>query len=303
MGSVTPDSLPWLWLVSCGSVGSGRSVQSDEHILASCIAFAPAFPSSADATGTGTALQWVSQHGSCVCMRACASPHMARQVRVSCGLEGLRSFFYDQQKEQWASWRDLYHIALVSDQGADMVPCMHSVEYCAGTKLVVTTYYDIEHGTNRNLWGAIGAAGLKPLMLLVMLVLNLPSMPDDPDLRFRQVKDLMAEHYRVMTPETSPLFQYMAADLHRERSADISDGENEAKGEALWRLLAEDSYFRKKQGRCCIARFCAIVGLSRKVVASWHSHIRVGRRRHREQHVAQACASGHRLAVLGCRHR
>lgn len=48
---------------------------------------------------------------------------------------------------------------------------LHSLEYCKGVQCVVTTFYDIEHGSNRNMWGAIEAAGLKPLMMLIMLII------------------------------------------------------------------------------------------------------------------------------------
>ena len=111
-------------------------------------------------------------------------------------------------KDKWTSWRDWHHLSLVSDQGSDMVSAMHAVEYCKELKLVVTTYYDIEHGVRRNVWGAIDSVGYKPLMMLVMCVLNLPSQPDDSDLRFRQVRDLMTDHYNTMTPETTSALRF-----------------------------------------------------------------------------------------------
>lgn len=184
-------------------------------------------------------------------------------------MTGLQSFSFDTTVG--TSWRDWRYLSLVSDQGADMVSSLHSLEYCKGVQCVVTTYYDIEHGANRNMWGAIESSGLKPLMMLIMLIINLLSMPDDSDLRLRQLRDLMQEHFKVATPQSSPLFQYLSAAIHKERSLEVEREEHETKDDALWRLLQVDSYYKKKQGRCCIARFNAIVGLSRKVLSCWHS--------------------------------
>ena len=186
-------------------------------------------------------------------------------------LAGLRDFSHTAMRDKWTSWRDWHHLSLVSDQGSDMVSAMHAVEYCKELKLVVTTYYDIEHGVNRNVWGAIDSVGYKPLMMLVMCVLNLPSQPDDSDLRFRQVRDLMTDHYNTMTPETSPIFQFLSSEMHKERRSEVHCEEGENKDQALWRVLKQDSYFRTKPDRCCIARFCAIVGSARRLLETWYS--------------------------------
>lgn len=59
-------------------------------------------------------------------------PPPSRQVRVSTGLVGLRAF--SLQCEKWPSWKQWRHLTVVSDQGADMVSTLHSLEYCKGVQ-------------------------------------------------------------------------------------------------------------------------------------------------------------------------
>lgn len=170
--------------------------------------------------------------------------------------------------ERWAEWE---HITLCSDQGSDMVSAMHALEYHGPIRCNTTVFWDIEHGVNRNQWAAIDATSLKPLMMLVMLCLNLPNAPDDTDLRYRQVKDMMAEHYEVMTPSTSPIFEFTSADLHKERRLELQCEDGETKDAALWKLLKHRSYYACKGDRVCIARFNAIIAGSMRLLASWYS--------------------------------
>lgn len=106
-------------------------------------------------------------------------------------------------------------------------------------------------------------------MMLVMLCLNLPNTPDDTDLRYRQVKDMMAEHYEVMAPSTSPIFEFMSADLHKERRLELQCEDGETKDAALWKLLKHRPYYACKGDRVCIARLNAIIAGSKRLLASW----------------------------------
>lgn len=150
-----------------------------------------------------------------------------------------------------------------------MLSAMHCLEYLPDLQLNLSCYYDVDHGTNRNVWNAISDLGLKPMMRLVMMLNNLPSMPGDSDLRLRQMRDLLSEHYQLVTLELSPLFQYLSADMHRDRRPDLAVEEGQTKDQALWVLLRADSHFKVKGDRCCIARFCVVVGASRRLLATW----------------------------------
>ena len=187
---------------------------------------------------------------------------------MSTNLPGLSAFSVASRVE-WLSWKDWRHLSLCSDQGSDMVSLMHCLEYFPKLQLNVTSYWDIEHGTNRNLWGAIDCAKLKPMMCLVMLAANLPSMPDETDLRYRQARDRMEDHFTLTSPECSPMFQYLSLPMHRERSSELLVEEGESNDAALWRLLRHDSMFKKKPGKCCQARFNSIVHGGREMLRTW----------------------------------
>lgn len=153
-------------------------------------------------------------------------------------MSGLRDFCLESNRRDWVTWRDWGHLTVASDQGSDMLSALHALEYCDRVRCNVSVFWDAEHGVNRNIWNAIDACGMNALMLLVVLVINLPSMPDESDLRFRQLKDIMGEHYRLATPGTSPIFQHMSNDMHNERRCDEQCQEDETKDQVLWWILA-----------------------------------------------------------------
>ena len=151
-----------------------------------------------------------------------------------------------------------------------MLSAAHAVQYFEPLKLVVTIYFDIEHGTNRNIWLSLAEVGLKGLMHLGMMAVNLPSMPDDTDMRFAQIRDLVREHFNLMTPATSPIFSYLAPDMHKERQNDLMVDEGESHDQALWRHLKAENEHRTKDGHACVARFCSVIAGTRSLVRTWH---------------------------------
>ena len=120
------------------------------------------------------------------------------------------------------------------------------------------------------MWRAIDDANLKGLMYIAMLAVNLPSMPDDIDMRFGQLRDLMREHFAISNPNSSPLFQYLSAEMHVELQGSLVIEEGESKDLALCKHLQNENHFRKKDKHACVARFCSVVAGARALVQSWH---------------------------------
>lgn len=191
------------------------------------------------------------------------------QVRVSSHFGGL-SFWMPKKLRDGSlpPWREWNHISFSFDQGSDQVSAGHAMCYHEPTKLCTTMFWDPSHGCNRDCWNAINDLNLGPLFLMFMIVMNINHGPDDSDLRYQQIKDTMAAHFRDHRPSTSPIFGALSREIHREfEHLEVSPGESVET--TLWNAMAEDSFFKRLGEKVNKARFMAIIKGGQELVRRW----------------------------------
>lgn len=198
---------------------------------------------------------------------------MDNQLRVSSVFNGL-AFFKPPCDENgrllcWSKWP---HLALSCDQGSDMLCAVSALCYYDEVKICLTPYLDPSHQANRDCWLAIVDLDLKPVMLLLMICMNLCHGPNDSQLRLAQIVETMESHYHNHTPATSPFFKSMQRQILDEWQH-LESVEGEAFELTVWRSMAEASFFRRVGDKVCMARFLAIIGGGRGLVAKWHTFL------------------------------
>jgi len=190
------------------------------------------------------------------------------QVRVSTIYQGLTYFCIPDvlTKENWDKQP---HFSLCADQGGDQLSTGFGLTYHEPIKVNCTPLWDGIHGVNRDFWLSIDEAGLKKLMLVALIPVNLAHGPDETDLRFKQIRDVMAVHYNTQTAGLSPIFQADIGRIVSDLQDEVELEGDETMPEAIWKYGKENNMYRRKGYKTKISRFLALLSELKKLLQRW----------------------------------
>jgi hypothetical protein len=109
--------------------------------------------------------------------------------------------------------------------------------------------------------------------MLLLIAANKDHGPDESDMRYNQLRDMMAEHMRNSTPGSSAVFQHLLSSMLRERSEELESVEGASLEVRLWTLLETWLAHKPKGSRTTCAQFMRVPRTLRELLSVWWSTV------------------------------
>ena len=106
----------------------------------------------------------------------------------------------------------------------------------------------------------------------MMVTWNVPHGPWCEDVRWRQVMQVVAEHFEVEQPHMCPLFHALAPSILRDRGSGSRIGEDGIE-EVVWSWLQEESPWRIKGDKVSLNRFLGAIQTGRREDSLWRMRL------------------------------
>ena len=151
-----------------------------------------------------------------------------------------------------------------------MVSKIHACLYHTVVQMNLWEFWDVLHGTNRDIWLNIAHTEMRPLSLLHLMVMNLAHGPDETDLRYKQTTDFMNDHYDHSSAEISPCFQEHYPEMIKEFGHLCARQDGESMMQAMWRYCKANSVYTKKGYNTHIARYGAVLAGGKDLLQFWN---------------------------------
>jgi len=132
-----------------------------------------------------------------------------------------------------------------------------------------TWYFDAEHRTNNDFWGALDETDLSSFMKLLMVAANVHHGPQDTDAHYNTMQTVLRQHYSSSSATLSPLFQSNMQRLHKELKVLIDPHEGETTEQAMWRFAKERNESRKKGYKVKKSRYLQLLAEAKQMLGLW----------------------------------
>eukprot|EP00971_Amphidinium_carterae_P343841 6483859-Amphidinium_carterae.1 len=191
-------------------------------------------------------------------------------LQVSCGWSGLVKVKLDVGVHPWTAENVEFwpKVALVTDQGPDMVSGFYAAAYGQGCN--VDALWDLSHGVHNDTINALKGVKSWQFVLLLLVTVNLPHGPQqDEAMRFAQLVESSQAMYTRHEPHNCPLFQSHAPNILKELGSKVELTSTESPELTLWRHLKEESKWPKLGGKTRLCKFAGWLRAVRSLLPEW----------------------------------